>query len=171
MQEDDDQQPSAAAEAPSQQVPTYDSNSVWHECLDPSTQHVYYWNTVTDEVTWTFPENGTVSVAPAAGAGAATEEQTAVEVTCEPGPSGSAVQLRGEASGTTSSTDEHGSDGHLEEMDDDSDCNIENYDDDDDDDKDDDNDNEGTAQVTYGPCHPLSVQLAHTWHCILAFRF
>ena len=30
-------------------------SSPWKECIDESTNHPYYWNTVTNEVTWTFP--------------------------------------------------------------------------------------------------------------------
>ncbi|KAJ8956762.1 hypothetical protein NQ314_006636 [Rhamnusium bicolor] len=32
-----------------------DSNSVWQECYDELTGYSYYWNTKTDEVTWTTP--------------------------------------------------------------------------------------------------------------------
>jgi len=28
----------------------------WQQCIDENTQHPYYWNTTTNEVTWTVPE-------------------------------------------------------------------------------------------------------------------
>ena len=28
----------------------------WQQCVDENTQHPYYWNTTTNEVTWTVPE-------------------------------------------------------------------------------------------------------------------
>ena len=32
------------------------SGTPWQECLDPSSGHIYYWNTVTNDVSWTLPE-------------------------------------------------------------------------------------------------------------------
>ena len=29
----------------------------WQHCLDEGTQHYYYWNTATNEVTWEIPED------------------------------------------------------------------------------------------------------------------
>ena len=29
----------------------------WQHCLDEGTQHYYYWNTHTNEVTWEIPES------------------------------------------------------------------------------------------------------------------
>ena len=29
--------------------------TVWHHCQDENTQYYYYWNTVTNEVTWDIP--------------------------------------------------------------------------------------------------------------------
>jgi len=33
----------------------------WQEVVDPNTNHSYYWNPKTNEVTWTLPENGVIS--------------------------------------------------------------------------------------------------------------
>ena len=33
----------------------------WQEVVDPNTNHSYYWNPQTNEVTWTLPENGVIS--------------------------------------------------------------------------------------------------------------
>ena len=30
--------------------------TTWQHCLDESTQHYYYWNTTTNEVTWEIPD-------------------------------------------------------------------------------------------------------------------
>lgn len=96
-----------------------ETESVWHECLDPSTQHVYYWNTVTNEVTWTPPEDyHAASTQGSSSAAASTAQESSTQ-----GPSASVQSSGG-----------NGEDMVMEEeemLDDDSDCNIENYDDDD----------------------------------------
>lgn len=33
----------------------------WQEVMDPNTNHVYYWNPETNEVTWTLPANGVIT--------------------------------------------------------------------------------------------------------------
>ena len=33
----------------------------WQEVMDPNTNHAYYWNPETNEVTWTLPANGVIS--------------------------------------------------------------------------------------------------------------
>ena len=30
--------------------------TTWQHCLDEGTQHYYYWNTTTNEVTWEIPD-------------------------------------------------------------------------------------------------------------------
>ena len=46
---------SQAAEQPQFEV------TFWQEVMDPNTNHVYYWNPDTNEVSWTLPANGVIS--------------------------------------------------------------------------------------------------------------
>lgn len=56
------QQPSAPPPDESQLEVTF-----WQEVMDPNTNHVYYWNPETNEVTWTLPANGVISNEMASG--------------------------------------------------------------------------------------------------------
>ena len=51
------QQPSSVDESsPNQPEVTF-----WQEVMDANTNHVYYWNPDTNEVTWTLPANGVIT--------------------------------------------------------------------------------------------------------------
>ena len=59
------QQPSSVNESsPNQPEVTF-----WQEVMDANTNHVYYWNPDTNEVTWTLPANGVITNEVAGGGG------------------------------------------------------------------------------------------------------
>jgi len=37
-----------------------EAGGVWHEVLDPNTQHVYYWNQQDNITSWVLPRDATV---------------------------------------------------------------------------------------------------------------
>eukprot|EP00117_Sycon_ciliatum_P013869 scpid52762/ scgid14366/ Formin-binding protein 4; Formin-binding protein 30 len=110
-----------SAEAPGSVQPAAESTPVWHECLDPNSGHVYYWNTITNEVSWTLPED--FNSAMTSSAATSTTPAATATSSAYSAPSGYGEEESGSA---------HGAGNDEEAMeDDDSDCNIENYDDDD----------------------------------------
>jgi hypothetical protein len=53
-----EQEPTLQSGAPSVgEVPT----SFWHQVMDSNSNHPYYWNPVTNEVSWTLPDGGVIS--------------------------------------------------------------------------------------------------------------
>ena len=36
--------------------PGYVLPEPWHEVCDPSTNYIYYWNTLTNEISWELPQ-------------------------------------------------------------------------------------------------------------------
>jgi hypothetical protein len=60
-----DTQPSSTvpAQAPVSEAPP----TFWHQVMDANSNHPYYWNPVTNEVSWTLPEGGVISYEGIAG--------------------------------------------------------------------------------------------------------
>lgn len=46
----------------------------WQEVVDPKTNHAYFWNPKTNEVSWTLPEGGVISAPPSQPAAAEEDE-------------------------------------------------------------------------------------------------
>ena len=76
--------------------------SFWQEVTDPNTNHVYYWNPETNEVSWTLPANGVISNEVAGGTEMETENSAGGMEGGASAAQGDPVKNAATASGTIS---------------------------------------------------------------------